>query len=58
MNTARYDGPLSRLEQRIKKKEQQAKEAKEKGMHSTFRNIMAELVELKREERKMHMGSR
>lgn len=49
---------LSRLEERIRRKEMQAREAREKGMNSTFRNIMSELIELKRLERKMHMGSR
>ncbi|HPI90230.1 MAG TPA: hypothetical protein PK859_13070 [Spirochaetota bacterium] len=49
---------LSEIEQKIKKKEMMAQEAKEKGMNSTLRNLLAELSELKRQERKMHMGSR
>jgi len=49
---------LAEIEVKIKKKQKEAQEAKEKGMHSTLRNLLAELSELKRQERKLHMGSR
>jgi len=49
---------LHQLEIILKKKEVQAQDAKEKGMHSTFSNLMTEIIELKREVRKLSMGSR
>jgi NTP pyrophosphatase (non-canonical NTP hydrolase) len=54
----RYRESLTEIEQQIKKKQLMAQEAKEKGMHSTLKNLLAELSELKRKERKLHMGSR
>ncbi len=49
---------LHQLEIILKKKEIQAQDAKEKGMYSTFSNLMTEIIELKREVRKLSMGSR
>lgn len=48
---------MSKLEQSIKRKQIQAKDAQKNGMHTTFGNLMSEISELKRQLRQMHMGS-
>ena len=49
---------LYRLEQSLKRKEILAAEAKKKGMHSRYGNLLMEISELKRQVRKMSMGGR
>jgi len=48
---------LRRLQMSLQKKERAALTAKQKGMHSTFGNLMSEICELKRQVRKCQMGS-
>jgi hypothetical protein len=49
---------LLRLEMSLKRKEQEAQLAREKGMHTTFGNRVAEISELKRQITKLSMGGR
>ena len=46
-----------RLETSIKRKEAQAKIAKQKGMQTTFGNLMDEISQLKVKLKKLQMGS-
>ncbi len=48
---------MRRLQASLQKKEKEARVAREKGMHSTFGNLMCEISELKRKVRKCQMGS-
>lgn len=48
---------MKQLEIILKKKEFQARDAKEKGMRTTYGNLLLEISELKKEKRKMSMGN-
>lgn len=48
---------MGRLVKSLKRKELQAVRAKNRGMHSTYGNLMSEITELKRKVRKCQMGS-
>ncbi len=49
---------LNRIKLRLTKKEREAQEAKRKGMHATYGNLMEEIHILKVEYRRASMGSR
>jgi hypothetical protein len=49
---------LNRLETRLRRKEAEARKAKETGMHATYGNRMAEIMELKQKITKLSMGGR
>ena len=49
---------LDRLHVSLKKKEEEAMQAKSKGMHTTYGNLMLEINLLKSKMKKMQMGSR
>ncbi len=49
---------LEKLEFTLKKKEQEALEAKNKGMHTTYGNLLLEINLLKNKMKKMQMGTR
>lgn len=48
---------LESLEKSLRRKELEAKKAKAKGMHTTYGNRMAEIIELKRKIDQRTMGS-
>lgn len=52
------DQQIYRLESTLRRKEQEAQLAREKGMHTTYGNRVAEISELKRKIRKLDMGCR
>ena len=54
----RIDEKMKRIQMKLKQKETQARDAKEKGMHTTYGNLMLEISELKKEVRKMSMGGK
>lgn len=49
---------LERIQKSLKIKERQAMEAKEKGMHTSYSNLMEEISELKRKMRQHQMGGK
>jgi len=49
---------LERIQRSLKNKERQAMEAKEKGMHTSYGNLMQEISELKRKLRQHQMGGK
>jgi len=49
---------LEKLEMSLKKKEEEARNAKSKGMHTTYGNLMLEINLIKTKMKKMQMGSR
>jgi len=49
---------LNRIQLRLTKKERAAQEAKQKGMHATYGNLMEEIHILRVEYRRATMGSR
>lgn len=49
---------LERIQKSLKTKEKQAQEAKEKGMHTSYSNLMEEITELKRKLRQHQMGGK
>jgi uncharacterized alpha-E superfamily protein len=49
---------LEKIQKSLRSKEKQAQEAKEKGMHTSYGNLMAEITELKRKLRQHQMGGK
>ncbi len=49
---------MKRVQMSLKKKEEEAAQAKEKGMHTTYGNLLLEINLLKTEMKKMQMGSK
>jgi hypothetical protein len=49
---------LFRLQNSLRRKEQEAELAREKGMHTTYGNRVAEICELKRKIKRLDMGAR
>ncbi len=49
---------LERIQKSLRNKEKQAMEAKEKGMHTSYGNLMAEISELRRKLRQHQMGGK
>jgi hypothetical protein len=54
----KIEDKMKKIQMQLRKKEYQARDAKEKGMHTTYGNLMLEINELKKEVRKMSMGGR
>ena len=49
---------LERIQKSLRNKEKQAQEAKEKGMLTSYGNLMEEITELKRKLRQHQMGGK
>jgi len=49
---------LDRLQVSLKRKEEEAMQAKSKGMHTTYGNLLLEINLLKSKMKKMQMGSK
>lgn len=48
----------TKLELLLKKKEMEAQDAKDKGMHTTYSNRLEEITVIKKELRKLSMGQK
>jgi hypothetical protein len=56
MNTRNVSDRISRIEQEIVRKERLARDAKNKGMHTTYSNYVMDISALKVEMQKLATG--